>query len=205
MGRTVVMAALAGAALAVAPAVASAAPRGVEVRCTGTGTTVTPRLAEVRMGGGFLHVRNTTRKTLRVSIEVGTTRAPWESRGIGPGRVGWMRFALPPGEWRIACIDDDDRSQDPPSSPGYRKRLVPLQFVDPHGWYRTEALGCDSQSASVADYVSGTPGERDVAKLPALVREAIEYARPTDVVGDAGYAVRPAHSGPNFACCAARR
>lgn len=193
MARGTAAAVLATAALAsAAPVAAAATPRELEVRCTTAGTTVlAPRLAEVRMGGAWMHVVNRTKRRMAVVVEAGPERGPTGSRDIMPGVDGWMRFALPPGSWRVACIDPDNPRQDPPSAPGYRRRLVPVRVVDNHGWYRSEALACEEQTSSIADYAAGTRGQRDVSDLPPMVRRQVDYARPSDVVGDAGYAVVP--------------
>jgi hypothetical protein len=177
---------------AIAPA-AHAAPSQLEVRCTAAGTVVAaPRAVDVRMGGAWLHVVNATSKRMSVTVTLGRDSGPITSRDVRPGVTGWMRFALAPGQWRIACIDRSDAEQDPPSSPGYRERLVRVTVSDPHGWYRPEALSCKQQVGSIADYPVGAEGIQDVSELPRFSLEAVEYARPGDVVGDAGYAVHPA-------------
>lgn len=190
MARRTAVAVLATVALASAAPVAGAAPRELEVRCTAGGTTIlAPRLAEVRMGGAWLHVVNRAKRRLSVVVEAAAERAPSGSRDILPGAEGWMRFALPPGGWRVACIDPDNPRQDPPSAPGYRQRLVPVRVVDNHGWYRSEALACEEQTSTIADYAAGTSGRRNLSDLPPIVRRQVDYARSGDVVGDAGYAV----------------
>ena len=177
---------------ALAPA-AHAAPRQLEVRCTAGGTVVAaPRAVDVRMGGAWLHVVNATSKRMSVTVTLGQDSGPSTSRDIRPGVTGWMRFAFAPGQWRIACLDHSDPLQDPPSSPGYRERLVSVKVSDPNGWYRPEALSCKQQVGSIADYPVGAEGIQDESELPGFSLEAVEYARPGDVVGDAGYAVHPA-------------
>jgi hypothetical protein len=194
MARRTARAVLATVALAsAAPGAGAATPRELEVRCSTAGTSVlAPRLAEVRMGGAWLHVVNRTKRRMAVVVEVGADRAPAGTREILPEVDGWMRFALPPGRWRVACVDPDNPRQDPPSAAGYRRRLVPVRVVDNHGWYRTEALACSAQTSSIADFAAGTSGRPNVSDLPPIVRRQIDYARPTDLVGDAGYAVVPA-------------
>jgi hypothetical protein len=193
MARRTAVAVLATAALAsAAPGASAATPRELEVRCTTAGTSVlAPRVAEVRMGGAWFHVINRTKRRMAVVVEAGAERAPSGSRDILPEVEGWMRFALPPGRWRVACIDPANPRQDPPSDVGYRRRLVPVRLVDNHGWYRSEALACEEQTSSIADFASGTAGRRNVSDLPPIVRRQVDYARPTDIVGDAGYAVVP--------------
>ena len=67
-----------------------------------------------------------------------------------------------------------------------------MRVVDNHGWYRAEALACSAQTFSIADFAAGTSGRRNASDLPPIVRRQVDYARPSDVVGDAGYAVVPA-------------
>ena len=189
--RTVLTLTTLAAIAALAPA-AHAAPRQLEVRCTTGGTVVAaPRAVDVRMGGAWLHVVNASSKRMSIAVTLGRDSGPSTSRAIRPGATGWMRFAFAPGQWKIACVDRSDPRQDPPSSPGYRARLVTVKVSDPNGWYRPEALSCTQQVGSIADYPVGAEGIHDVAELPRFSLEAVEYARPGDVVGDAGYAVHP--------------
>lgn len=190
MVRTTMLGLATLAALAALAPAAQAAPSQLEVRCTAGGTVVAaPRAIDVRMGGAWLHVVNATSKRMSVAVEVGAERGPRGARDIRPGASGWMRFAFAPGRWRIGCFDRSDPRQDPPSSPGYRQRLVAVTVSDPNGWYRSETLSCTQQGATIADYPVGAEGIQDEAELPRFSLEAVEYARPGDVVGDAGYAV----------------
>jgi hypothetical protein len=183
------------AALAALAPAAHAAPTQLDVRCTADGTVVvSPRAVDVRMGGAWLHVVNATSKRMSIAVTLGRDSGPTTSRDIRPGVTGWMRFAYAPGRWKIACVDRSDPLQDPPSAPGYRERLVTVQVSDPNGWYRPEALSCKQQVGSIADYPVGAEGIQDEAELPGFSLDAVEYARPGDVVGDAGYAVHAATS-----------
>jgi hypothetical protein len=156
-------------------------PDVVEIRCTADGTELAA--ARVRPGpaGVRVRVRNETGAqalTFRGAVGgFGVTAAPGTTEQV---------VTMAPGRFDVACYDPGDPAQDPPSSPGYLKRVVSLEVVDHDGLWRSDEPECRGggmvgvAASWAAD--AGVPWDRLLTDLRTQL-----HLLPTDELRPAGY------------------
>lgn len=154
-----------------------------EVHCTNEGTTVPTQEVLAGPEGVRVRVVNDADEPMSLVLPMGRGGSAGD---LAPGETRESVETFAPGPVAIACYDPEDPAQDPPSSPGYLKRVASFEVVDPLALWQPTAPECpDGNGVGIAGSFgpdAGMPRE----DLPAAIRERA-HLQPEDEIRSGGY------------------
>jgi hypothetical protein len=159
-------------------------PDIVDVRCTTDGTIVSADLVEPGPAGVRLRITNDTDAPLRVVVQgAGADHGGEQQPGATTEVVAPLAPNLPVD---VACYDPTDPTQDPPTSPGYLRRVTQVLVVDDEGLWQPASPECaDEEFAAVAGSYGPDAG-MPRADLPDALRQRAHLTA-DDMIRPGGY------------------
>lgn len=127
---------------------------------------------------------------------VNTTNTTWAlitPRGGAAATPGTSTavLGLAPGRHEVSCIDPEDPTQDPPTSPGYRARIISL-VVEESPFFTPSELQCGPRGIrGVIAILDGTGSPLRPGGLVTATLAAAHGLRATDQVRRTGYRAGP--------------
>ncbi len=157
------------------------APNMAAVQCTADGTELDTPVVEVQADG--LHV-DATNETNAVLIDVELAEGGnLGSDAFDGSNHSEVALRVPPGRVLIACLFSNGSKPITTGSDAHPELYVPIEAVDPNGYFVPSAPACDSPERVLI----ATAGAGVLPSSDAIIRARVPGIRDDDVVERAGY------------------